>query len=237
MKLLKSLAFVVSLGLLLTASYARADEYDKLTKVTFSGPVQVENTQLPAGTYTFKLMDDEGDRNIVQIFNADQTHLIATILAMPDYRLKATGKTVVKFSETRGESQAEGNIPDNGIAIKEWFYPGNSFGREFRVMPAQQVASAQPQPAPVAEAAPAPAPVAAAPAAEPAQTAPDAAPAAAAPSNEQPAPAAAAPADQQTSNQPAQLPQTASELPLMALIGMLSLAGAASLRVILKMTA
>ena len=52
-----------------------------------------------------------------------------------------------------------------------------------------------------------------------------------------PAPAAAAPADQQTSNQPAQLPQTASELPLMALIGMLSLAGAASLRVILKMTA
>src|SRR5579862_6157276 len=109
MKLLKSLAFVVSLGLLLTASYARADEYDKLTKITFSGPVQVENTQLPAGTYTFKLMDDQGDRHIVQIFNEDQTHLIATVLAMPDFRLKPAGTTAVKFAETSDGSQAEGN--------------------------------------------------------------------------------------------------------------------------------
>jgi outer membrane biosynthesis protein TonB len=237
MRTLKSLAIVLSLGLFLFATSARADEWNKLTQITFSGPVQVANTNLPAGTYTFKLLDERSDRNIVQIFNADQTHLIATVLAMPDYRLKPTGNTAVKFAETSEGTQAEGNVPESGLPLKEWFYPGDSYGQEFRVVP-KQVAAVQPEPAPVAAETPAPAP-----AAEPAtQPAPAPAPQEAAPTP-QAAPAPTANTDDQTtstSNQqsdPDKLPKTASDMPLVAAIGFLALAAAVSLRVLLKATA
>src|SRR5208337_4010355 len=45
-----------------------------------------------------------------------------TILAIPNYRLKSTGKTVMTFRE-RGEGQPE--------AIHAWFYPGHEWGEEF----------------------------------------------------------------------------------------------------------
>jgi hypothetical protein len=101
---------------------ARADEWNKKTVVTFSQAVEVPGKILPAGTYTFQLLDSPSDRHIVQIFNADGTQIIATILAINNYRLKPTGETVMKFSETPGDA------PE---ALRAWFYPGNSFGQEF----------------------------------------------------------------------------------------------------------
>ena len=101
---------------------ARADEWNKKTVVTFSQAVEVPGKILPAGTYTFQLLDSPSDRHIVQIFNADGSQLITTILAINDYRLKPTGDTVMKFSERPGDA------PD---ALRAWFYPGNSFGQEF----------------------------------------------------------------------------------------------------------
>jgi len=77
---------------------------------------------LPAGTYVFKLLESPADRHIVQIFNQAEDHVFTTILAIPNYRLKATGKTVVTFRE-RGEGQPE--------AIRAWFYPGHNWGEEF----------------------------------------------------------------------------------------------------------
>ena len=101
---------------------ARADEWNKKTVVTFSQAVEVPGKILPAGTYTFVLLDSPADRHIVQIFNADGSQLITTVLAINDYRLKPTGDTVMKFSERQGDA------PD---ALRAWFYPGNSFGQEF----------------------------------------------------------------------------------------------------------
>jgi len=107
---------------------ARADEHNEKTVVTFSGPVEIPGVHLkgwgvlPAGTYVFKLVDSQSDRNIVQIFSADETTVYATILAIPNYRLKATGKTVVTFRE-RPAGQPE--------ALRAWFYPGRNWGQEF----------------------------------------------------------------------------------------------------------
>jgi hypothetical protein len=101
---------------------ARADEWNKKTVVTFSQAVEVPGKILPAGTYTFVLLDSPADRHIVQIFNADGSQLITTVLAINDYRLKPTGDTVMKFNERPGDA------PD---ALRAWFYPGNSFGQEF----------------------------------------------------------------------------------------------------------
>ncbi len=62
---------------------------------------------LPAGTYVFKILDSKSDRHIVQIFSQDELTVYATILAIPNYRLKATDKTVMTFRERpAGEPEA-----------------------------------------------------------------------------------------------------------------------------------
>jgi hypothetical protein len=107
---------------------ARADEWNKKTVMTFSQPVEIPGQILPAGTYTFVLADSPADRHIVQIFNADGSQIIATVLAINNYRLKPSGDSVVKFAERSG---------DNPEALKAWFYPGDNFGQEF-VYPKQR---------------------------------------------------------------------------------------------------
>jgi hypothetical protein len=106
----------------------QADDWNQKTVVTFSAPVETPGVHmqgwavLPAGTYVFKLLDSKSDRHIVQIFNQDETVVYATVLAVPNYRLKATGKTVITFRERpAGEPEA----------LRAWFYPGMNFGQEF----------------------------------------------------------------------------------------------------------
>src|ERR1044071_9213220 len=72
----------------------RADDHDKKTTITFSGPVEIPPVYvtgmrvLPAGTYVFKLVNSSSNRHIVQIFNKEQTKIYATVLAIPNYRLE-----------------------------------------------------------------------------------------------------------------------------------------------------
>ena len=83
----------------------RADDWDRKTVITFSAPVEIPGVHLagwgvlPTGTYVFKILDSASDRHIVQIFSKDMLTVYATILAIPNYRLKATDKTVVTFRE------------------------------------------------------------------------------------------------------------------------------------------
>ena len=125
MKRFKVVATILCLSLAALAFSAsvKADAWNKKTVVTFSQPVEVPGgVVLPAGAYVFKLLDSASNRHIVQIFNEDQTHIYATILAIPNYRLRVTGKTVMTFGErAAGEPQA----------IRSWFYPGDNFGQEF----------------------------------------------------------------------------------------------------------
>jgi len=117
-------AMMFCLALVFTAG-VKADEWNKITKVTFSAPFEIPGVGaqvLPAGTYVFKLLDSLSDRNIVQILNERQDHVFSTILAIPNFRLQATDKTVMTFRE-RAAGQPE--------AIRAWFYPGNRWGQEF----------------------------------------------------------------------------------------------------------
>ena len=101
----------------------KADEWDKKTNIAIDHSIGVEGTVLPAGSYVVKLFGSPTDRHIVQIFNADDNHLIATILAIPAYRLEPTGDSEFTFYEG-----AEGQPP----ALRTWFYPGDNLGLEFR---------------------------------------------------------------------------------------------------------
>ncbi len=119
---------VVLVAALAFAPAMKADEWNRSTTITFSGPVEIPGVHLagwgvlPAGTYVFKILDSQSDRHIVQIFNQDQTQIYATILAIPNYRLTATDKTVMTFRE-RPAGQPE--------ALRAWFYPGRNWGEEF----------------------------------------------------------------------------------------------------------
>jgi len=101
---------------------AKADDWDQKTTFTFSGPVEIPGQVLQPGTYVFKLADSMSDRNIVEVFNKDENHLYGIFLAIPDYRLKPAGKPIITFEE-----RAEG-APE---AVKAWFYPGENYGHDF----------------------------------------------------------------------------------------------------------
>jgi hypothetical protein len=124
---LKGLGIVLCLAVLcvLAVPTATADDWNRKTVITFSGPVEVPGVGaqiLPAGTYVFKILDSQSDRHIVQIFNQEETHVFTTILAIPNYRLKTTDKTAITFRE-RPAGQPE--------ALRAWFYPGHEWGEEF----------------------------------------------------------------------------------------------------------
>ena len=111
-------------GIALAAAMTmRADEWDKRTILTVNQPIQVTDKVLEPGQYVFKLLDSSSNRHIVQIFNGDQTHLVDTIMAVPNYRLEPTGSSRFTFWETP---------PGNARALRAWFYPGDNFGQEFR---------------------------------------------------------------------------------------------------------
>jgi len=57
MKKVACICTVLCLALVLSAAGTQADQHNKKTQVTFSQPVQVPGTTLPAGTYVFRLMD------------------------------------------------------------------------------------------------------------------------------------------------------------------------------------
>jgi hypothetical protein len=216
---------------LLVAPNVKADQWNRRTVVTFTEPVEIPGigvNVLPAGTYVFKVMGAATDRHSVQIYNQDETHLITTVLAIPNYRIKATDKTVITFAERpAGEPQA----------LKAWFYPGRECGDQFVYGRARAIVLAKetnetilstPAPldtatadvlttAPVEAVTPAGETVETAQVVEPppaevaAVEAPAIVPQAAEP------PIAVAPA--------APLPKTASELPLIGLLGLFSLGG------------
>ena len=101
---------------------AHADESDQATTITFNQPIQIPGQVLPAGTYSLKLLNNNSDQNVVQIFNSDQTHLYATLQTIAADRQEPTGDTVITLAEQGGGK------PD---ALLKWFYPGLDTGHEF----------------------------------------------------------------------------------------------------------
>src|ERR1700722_6929873 len=243
MKIIKTVLAVLTLAMfgLICVSSAQGDGWNKKTVMTFSQPVEIPGQVLPAGTYTIKLVDIASERHVVQFLDADCIPGIATVFAINNWRLHPTGETVVKFAERAG---------DNPEALKGWFYPGDNFGQEF-VYPKQRaielaLLAKEPVPAlatdntdlkvapivaetpdqkeePVADAIQVAAPAAEVSTPTPVvqETTPPPVPAPPAPVVETtPAPVA----------ETQQLPQTTSQLPLVALLGLVSLGAALLLK-------
>ena len=100
----------------------QADQWNKKTIITITQPLQLPGVTLQPGKYVFKLGDSSSNRHIVHVFNEDETDVLTTILAIPNYRLRPTGDSEFGFWET-----PKGTAP----ALRAWFYPGDNFGQEF----------------------------------------------------------------------------------------------------------
>jgi len=133
MRAINSVCCAIALSALLAPS-AHADVWNKKTFFTFSAPVQVPGATLAAGTYTFKLADLSGNRHVVQIFDKGEKKIYATLMAIPDQRLAPSDKPLVLFSE-----RAAGTP----VAVKAWFYPGETIGNEFIYPRKQAIAIAK----------------------------------------------------------------------------------------------
>jgi hypothetical protein len=129
------------------APSVKADEWDKKTIITINEAVQMPSccnaehvVVLQPGTYVLALVDSLSDRHIVRVFEQDQKTVITTILAIPNYRLQPTGKSVFQFWETpAGEPKA----------MRAWFYPGDNFGQEFAYPKVKSIEIAKVAKAPV----------------------------------------------------------------------------------------
>jgi hypothetical protein len=208
MKLRSLFAAGCSIAFLLPLA-ARADNWDKKTILTLNEQIQVQNRVLEPGKYVFRLMDSNADRHIVQIYNADMSKCLDTILTNNTYRMEPTGRSQFKFYETPS---------GYAKALKAWYYPGDNYGQEFMypkhlmmlasvsvAPPPAPVMLPEPQRAPQAEAAPAPEP------------APQEQPAPVMAQNEQPPAPTPAPEAPPSHT----LPKTASPYPLVGLGGLL----------------
>ncbi|MBI2681197.1 MAG: hypothetical protein HYX25_09360 [Candidatus Solibacter usitatus] len=125
-------ALTLSLGAVFSPAL-QASDWDRKTVVTINAPIEVSGMVLSPGTYVFKLLDSNSERNIVLIYNAEENHLVTTVLAVPSSRMKPTSESLFTLSETpAGQPRA----------LHTWFYPGNVDGVEFRAIGHARVAGA-----------------------------------------------------------------------------------------------
>jgi hypothetical protein len=142
MRFRRSLQFLtgfVIFGLALVPR-VRADVSNQKTIFTFNQPVEIPGKVIGPGTYVFRVLDIPGERDIVQVMDEDESHVIATFITVGEYASQPYDKPYVGFEETPNGS------PE---ALRVWFYPGEPLGHEF-VYPrsrASELAKANKKPA------------------------------------------------------------------------------------------
>jgi hypothetical protein len=222
-KLQTKMVLLAGLAGVALVPYVKADEWNQKTVLTFRDPVEMPGQILPAGTYVFKLANSNSNRHIVQVFNKDENRLFGTFLAIPSYRHRASEKTIIRFDERAAGSPQ---------AIKAWFYPHKNYGHEFVFPKTEALALAKANNTPVPSMPEQPTPSSTQPAATINRTeivALFAVPLKAEePTGEE---VELAQATAPRPELPETLPETATSMPLIGLLGLLSLATAATLRV------
>lgn len=119
-----------SAGLVAFVPYARADERDQATQLTFNQPVELPgNHVLPAGTYWFVAPLDASEGQTVEVFNASRTELLASMQTISANRPSVTDDTQLSFG------RASNNRP---LMLMRWFYPGEAIGHEFLYSPRRE---------------------------------------------------------------------------------------------------
>jgi len=97
-------------------------EWNKKSTLSTDCPVELPGIVLEPGVYIVKLLDTKEKRSLVQIWNSDETQIIATVVAIPDHRSQPEQYNTFTYHDIK----ADGPKP-----LQAWYYPGDQEGLEF----------------------------------------------------------------------------------------------------------
>ena len=109
-------------------AFAQSMVADSRTEFTFNAPVELPGTTLPPGTYVFRFADPNTSRQVMQVLDKGSNKTYGLYLTITAQRPRPSDEAELRFLETPAGKPA---------AVKTWWYPGNSIGREF-IYPKEQ---------------------------------------------------------------------------------------------------
>lgn len=102
---------------------AQAQTMDSRTEFTFNQPVELPGVTLPPGTYVFRFVDATTSRQVMQVQAKDASNkTYGMFLTISAQRPRPSNDAEIRFMETPAGQPT---------AVKTWWYPGNTIGREF----------------------------------------------------------------------------------------------------------
>ena len=106
-----------------TPALAQGGPMDSRTEFTFNRPVELPGVTLPPGTYVFRFVDATTGKKVMQVQAKDaSSKTYGMFMTISAQRPKASDDAELRFLETPAGQPA---------AVKTWWYPGNTIGREF----------------------------------------------------------------------------------------------------------
>ena len=116
-------AAAMLLTLSATPALAQGQPMDARTEFTFNQPVELPGITLPPGTYIFRFVDGTTGRKVMQVQAKDaSSKTYGMFLTINAERPRPSDDAELRFLETPAGQPA---------AVKTWWYPGNTIGREF----------------------------------------------------------------------------------------------------------
>jgi hypothetical protein len=101
---------------------AQTQPMDDRTEFTFSSPVELPGVTLPPGTYVFRFVDASNQKKVMQVMTKSDQKTYGMFLTINAIRPTPSDDAELRFLETPAGKPA---------AVKTWWYPGNTIGREF----------------------------------------------------------------------------------------------------------
>jgi hypothetical protein len=83
--------------------------------------VEFPGLVLEPGVYVVSLRESGAKRSVVQILSEDETQVLASLVAVPDHRMRPEDSSEFTFHQ----------VKDGPAPVQTWFYPGDLVGLEF----------------------------------------------------------------------------------------------------------
>lgn len=121
--MISTCAAAMLLTLSATPTFAQGQPMDARTEFTFNQPVELPGVTLPPGTFIFRFVDGTTGRKVMQVQAKDASNkTYGMFLTINAQRPRPSDDAELRFLETPAGQPS---------AVKTWWYPGNTIGREF----------------------------------------------------------------------------------------------------------
>ncbi len=97
-------------------------EWNKKSTLTAEQQVEFPGIVLEPGVYVIRLKDSDEKRSRVEVTNRDETQVLATLVAVPDHRVRPDDNSEFIYHEVKG---------DGPQPVRSWFFTGDLVGLEF----------------------------------------------------------------------------------------------------------